>query len=73
MYLEERLPRGTSFIAVSSGVVSAGAVRLILCSVALFMYGGFSAESEKKIIAQKEKPPAKLRVAYLWRMKQSAI
>lgn len=60
-------------IAVSSGVVSAGAVRLILRSVALFKYGGFSAESEKKIIAQKEKPPAKLRVAYLWRMKQSAI
>ena len=50
-------------IVVSSGVVSAGAVRLILRSVALFMYGGFSAESEKKIIAQKEKPPAQLRVA----------
>lgn len=50
-------------IAVSSGVVSAGAVRLILRSVALFKYGGFSAESEKKIIAQKEKPPAQLQVA----------
>lgn len=65
MCLEERLPRGISFIAVLFGVVSAGAVRLILCSVALFMHGGFSAESEKKIIAQKEKPPAQLQVAYL--------
>ena len=65
MCLEERLPRCASFIGALSDAESTGAVRLILRSVALFMYGGFSAESEKKIIAQKEKPPAKLQVAYL--------
>lgn len=56
-----------------SDAASTGAMRSILRSVALFEYGGSFSESEKKIIAQKEKPPAKLQVAYLRRMKQSAI
>ena len=60
MCLEERLPRGASFIGALSETESTGAVRLILRSVAPFDHGDSFSESEKKIIAQKEKQPAKL-------------
>ena len=41
-----------------SDAASTGAMRLILRSVALFEHGGSFSESKKKIIAQKDRPPA---------------